>query len=78
MALIWSYSSFKVKWYKCIGKVSKLSPMSNDEHVELYLYLYLVSGWSDRYNIYQLINIHPEIEIEYYLIFRNVYKHLYQ
>ena len=51
MALICSYSSFKVKWYKCIGKVSKRSPMSNGEHTELYLYLYLVLGLSDKHNI---------------------------
>ena len=61
-----------------MGKVSKRSPVSNGKHTAIYLNLYLVSGWSDRYNIYQLINIHPQVEIEYYLIFRNVYKHLYQ
>lgn len=51
MLLICSYSSIKVMWYKCIGKVSKRSPVSNGEHVELYLYLYLVLGWSDKHNI---------------------------
>ena len=43
MALICVYSALSLIWYKCIGKVSKLSPVSNGEHTELYLYLYLVS-----------------------------------
>ena len=43
MALICSYSSLKLKWYKWVGKVSKRSPVSNGEHAEIYLYLYLVS-----------------------------------
>ena len=35
MALICVYSSFRLVWYKCIGKVSIIAPQLSYEHVEL-------------------------------------------
>ena len=55
MALICSYSSFKVKWYKCIDKVSIVSLRRSYEHLRLYTYLYLVLCLSDNHNIQCLI-----------------------